>query len=95
MCHQIGGYLAEVRTSSQLSLLSGLAGMEEEFYGIQNWWIGLSDLGHEGTSYQVREVEACHVVSAFFSGSEGDVLVPRQPQREARERAGLWLRSSC
>ena len=71
MCRQIGGYLVEVRTPSQLSLLSGLAGMEEEFYGIQNWWIGLSDLGHEGTwvwmhSYQVTEEEACHVVSAFF-----------------------------
>ena len=48
-----------MKTTSQLELLSGLAGMEEQFTGIQNWWIGLSDLGHEGTwvwvhSFQVK-----------------------------------------
>ena len=57
---QVGGFLAEMKTTSQLELLSGLAGMEEQFTGIQNWWIGLSDLGHEGTwvwvhSFQVKQ----------------------------------------
>jgi len=44
-CEQAGGYLAE---PNQMDFLTGLAGLEADFTGIRNWWIGLSDLNHEG-----------------------------------------------
>ena len=82
---QVGGFLAEMKTTSQLELLSGLAGMEEQFTGIQNWWIGLSDLGHEGTwvwvhSFQVETNRDIEHLNIFLSGSKRDVLVFWQSQ---------------
>jgi len=31
-----------------MEFLRGIASLEESFYGIKFWWIGLSDIGHEG-----------------------------------------------
>ena len=45
---QVGGFLAEPKTEEQMEFLRGIAELEAELYGVQNWWIGLSDSGHEG-----------------------------------------------
>ena len=45
---QAGGYLAEPKTLEQMEFLAGIAGLEESFYDIHNWWIGLADVGSEG-----------------------------------------------
>ena len=31
-----------------MEFLAGLAALEEELYGVQRWWIGAADVGHEG-----------------------------------------------
>jgi len=48
-CEQAGGYLAEPQRFSQMDILTAFAGLEADFYGIRNWWIGLTDFSHEGT----------------------------------------------
>ena len=40
--------MAEPKTEEQMEFLRGIAELEAELYGVQNWWIGLSDSGHEG-----------------------------------------------
>jgi hypothetical protein len=47
-CENIGGYLAEPKSSEQASFLASLADIESEILGVKTWWIGLSDQGHEG-----------------------------------------------
>jgi len=47
-CEQIGGYLAEPKTSSHAVLLEELVALEAEIFGINYWYIGLTDLGREG-----------------------------------------------
>merc|ERR1711915_1084080 len=47
-CEQMGGYLAEPKHENQAGLLTSLAYMEQSLFGVQSWWIGLSDWGHEG-----------------------------------------------
>jgi len=32
-----------------MEFLAGIAGLEADFTGIRNWWIGLTDFSHEGT----------------------------------------------
>lgn len=48
ICEFHDAYLAEPKTVDQMAFLSGLASLEEAFTGIHSWWIGLTDLGHEG-----------------------------------------------
>jgi len=48
-CEKEGGYLAEPKTKRQMEFLMGLVELEAEFYGHREWWLGLSDIGHEGT----------------------------------------------
>ena len=48
VCEAAGGWLAEPRTQEQLQFLSSLAFLEESLTGVRGWWVGLSDLGHEG-----------------------------------------------
>ena len=31
-----------------MEFLAGLAALEEQLYGVQRWWIGAADVGHEG-----------------------------------------------
>ena len=42
------GFLAEPKTEEQLNLLTSVAYVEEAVTGVQGWWVGLADLGHEG-----------------------------------------------
>jgi len=67
-CEKVGGYLAEPKTLEQMEFLTGIAWIEEDFYGIRSWWIGLSDVGHEGLWTWVHSNEEA---SEFFwkSGS--------------------------
>jgi hypothetical protein len=46
--HPKGGFLAEPKTEEQLQFLASLGYVEETLTGVQGWWVGLSDLGHEG-----------------------------------------------
>ena len=48
MCEDLGGFLIEPDSEDLSLLVSSLLEMTEAFYGKQNWWIGLSDSGHEG-----------------------------------------------
>jgi len=47
-CEEQEGFLMEPKTEEQLHFVTSLAYVEEAFTGIQGWWAGLSDLGHEG-----------------------------------------------
>jgi len=47
-CERVGGFLAEPKTYEQATLLTSLALLEESIIGVNSWWIGLSDLGHDG-----------------------------------------------
>jgi len=47
-CGQIGGYLAEPRTTRQAEFLGEIAILEAPLTGIQFWYIGLTDLSREG-----------------------------------------------
>ena len=47
-CEGAGGYLAEPKTQKQMEFLVGVAALEIGFTGIGSWWLGLTDLGHEG-----------------------------------------------
>jgi len=76
-CEQVGGYLAEPKTVDQMDFLAGFAGFEEDFTGIQNWWIGLSDVGHEGLWMWVHSYE--EATETFWgngspNGKEGNTL---------------------
>merc|ERR1719158_300167 len=47
-CERLGGFLAEPRTQQQVDMLKSLAFLEDTFVGVETWWIGLTDQGHEG-----------------------------------------------
>merc|ERR1712130_113081 len=47
-CEEQDGFLAEPKTKEQLNFLTSLAYLEEAATGVQGWWVGLADLGHEG-----------------------------------------------
>merc|ERR1712126_62185 len=47
-CEKMGGYLAQPQTQDQMEFLHGLAQVYAQFTGVYNWWLGLSDMGHEG-----------------------------------------------
>merc|ERR1719341_2436766 len=47
-CEEQEGFLAEPKTEEQLNLLTSVAYVEEAVTGVQGWWVGLADLGHEG-----------------------------------------------
>jgi len=47
-CEEQDGFLAEPKSEEQLNFLTSLAYVEEAATGVQGWWVGLADLGHEG-----------------------------------------------
>jgi len=47
-CDILGGFLAEPRTEEQANELKSIAFLEQTIIGVGNWWIGLTDQGHEG-----------------------------------------------
>ena len=48
VCEDMGGFLLEPDSEDLFVLVSSLLKMTEDYYGQQNWWIGLTDSGHEG-----------------------------------------------
>jgi len=48
VCESLGGYLAEIQTEKQADFIASVAMLEESLTGIDTWWIGLTDMGHEG-----------------------------------------------
>jgi len=64
-CEDAGGYLAEPKTQKQMNFLAGVAALEMDFYGVANWWLGLTDLGHEGRWVWSHSVE--QVSETFWS----------------------------
>ena len=48
LCESLGGYLAEIKTEEQQTLVQSIARLEEELAGPKSWLIGLTDFGHEG-----------------------------------------------
>merc|ERR1712215_4469 len=47
-CESQDSFLAEPVTAEQLEFVTSMAYIEEGFTGVQGWWVGLTDLGHEG-----------------------------------------------
>jgi len=47
-CQSLGGHLAEPITEDWSNLLTSIASIETDVLGVESWWLGLSDLGHEG-----------------------------------------------
>jgi len=47
-CQSLGGHLAEPITEDWSNLLTSIASIETSVLGVESWWLGLSDLGHEG-----------------------------------------------
>jgi len=47
-CQSLGGHLAEPITEDWTNLLTSIAKIETDVLGVEAWWLGLSDLGHEG-----------------------------------------------
>ena len=56
-CEGVGGYLAEPKTKSQMEFLTSVAALELDFTDIRNWWLGLTDLGHEGRWEWIHSME--------------------------------------
>jgi len=56
-CERLGGFLAEVKSEEQATLLTSLAFVEEAVVGMHAWWIGLTDQGHEGRWIWQHSVE--------------------------------------
>jgi len=48
LCESAGGFLAEPKSQDQVDMLAGLAQLEFDILGLNSWWIGLTDQGHEG-----------------------------------------------
>jgi len=47
-CEKLGGFLAEIGSQEEQTFLMSIATLEEELIGTAEWYIGLSDQGHEG-----------------------------------------------
>jgi len=76
-CEQAGGYLAEPQSLEQMEFLAGIAGLEADFTGIRNWWIGLTDFSHEGTwiwTHSNQEVNQVFWGPGSPENSEGNGL---------------------
>merc|ERR1712172_4924 len=66
-CEEQDSFLAEPKTEDQLNFLTSLAYVEEMATGVQGWWVGLADLGHEGDwVWQVDREDAD--ITAWDSG---------------------------
>merc|ERR1711892_433748 len=48
VCDNMGGYLAEIQTQEQADFIASIAMVEESLTGVSSWWLGLTDMGHEG-----------------------------------------------
>merc|ERR1711962_714908 len=65
-CENLDSFLTEPITAEQLEFVTSMAYIEESFTGVQGWWVGLTDLGHEGQwSWQHSQSDAS--ISAWAS----------------------------
>merc|ERR1711892_1643903 len=48
VCDNMGGYLAQIQTQEQADFIASIAMVEESLTGVRSWWLGLTDMGHEG-----------------------------------------------
>ena len=69
-CEVAGGYLAEPKTQKQMEFLAVVADLVMDLTGVTNWWLGLTDLGHEGRwewihSFQVN-ITNLHLVISYI-----------------------------
>merc|ERR1711962_1673676 len=98
-CEKEGGYLAEPKTKRQMEFLKGLVELEDEFYGGREWWLGLSDTGHEGTwvwthSYEeVSETSWAPGQPSHFEGNDFDCAIAVLADSYGREL--VWDDVSC
>ena len=85
---QAGGFLAEPKTEEQMEFLRGIAELEADFYGVQNWWIGLTDSGHEGRWAWAHSLDVGQSlvtgIESFSSGSKEYILGSKQPYKHFR-----------
>jgi len=73
-CQSLGGHLAEPITEDWSNLLTSIARIETDVLGVESWWLGLSDLGHEGRwIWQNSLQEADYTNWATDYPSSGDV----------------------
>lgn len=56
-CELLGGFLAEPKREEEAAILTSLAFVEQSFLGDRAWWIGLSDMGHEGRWFWQHSLE--------------------------------------
>jgi len=84
MCEVAGGFLAEPRTSHQFRFLGSLVYLMKQITGVRNWWVGMSDLSHEGRWTWQRSGAEQEVVAAEWE--EGS---PDPEPLNTRDCAGL------
>lgn len=71
MCENLGGYLAEIKSEEQNTILVSLAKLEENLIDTQSWQIGLSDQGHEGRWIWQHSIEDVEFVNWASGQPEG------------------------
>jgi len=77
VCEKMGGYLAQPQTLAQMEFLTGLAEVYTTLTGVHNWWLGLSDIGHEGIwewVHTMEEVSETYWAAGSPSGEAGNTL---------------------
>jgi len=72
MCEEEGGFLAEPLTPHQFHFLGSLAYLMEQITGVRNWWVGMSDLSHEGRWTWQRSGAEQEVVAAEWEEGSPD-----------------------
>merc|ERR1711892_966859 len=71
-CAEIGGYLAEPKTVEELTMMMELGISVQEVYGMQNWWIGLSDFVSEGSWKWINEKDTATISEELWSQDRPD-----------------------
>jgi len=72
MCEVEGGFLAEPRTPQQFHFLASLVFMMMQNTDVRNWWVGMSDLSHEGRWTWQRSGAEQEVVAAEWGQGSPD-----------------------